>query len=492
MKKTNIFFAIPLLMGMILAGCQSNDKAHYRLIPADAAIICAMNLETFFDKLGVDNQLVSSLDPVLADCARNRKTLGIDFSDVFAVIDNNDFFQAAFVARVTDYAALEKYVKQLESDGKIESIEKKGENTVVNFNYSLSAVTFNKNVATFDDTEGYFSSKLLAMPEDQSILANETLVNALAGKEEFRAYFDLKTILSELLDFDLPEEAEEYADFDILLKASFPDGAVRFEASALYADPTVPPLVQISRPLTFKQLACIPESPMVLFAFNFIGEAYYNLMEKVIIDSPGIFQLNPFGNPFGNDAGAFLKIIGFLKSIDGDCTLGVIPGMPYPTLLLYADVKDNLPLIELNNAIQNLGPMIVNARTELAPDSYRLDLPLPGVSAYYGIKDGQFIVTNDEKLYSDAGKPVANSYKDSPRGKNIPKDAHVYVMFDIPAIVKPLSMLPGAMDIDPVGARLLSELHYIEIYSSLTEAVMQITLANPKANALKIIGDIAK
>jgi hypothetical protein len=462
-------------------------------------MLYSVRLETILEKSGLGEKLANKADTPrgVAGILKNKGSLGVDLDDLlffFVEEPGSPFPRTGFVARVINRAKLVKTLGLLEEDGLL-SVAKKDDYTLVLFDGPGLSVVFNDKVAVgmYDNgREGEFARELLVQPAENSILSNGPLVEAaFSGDEEFAGCFSFEAIYkySPVGDINLPG-MDAFSKLFGIVKIGFPDGAARLEARVLI-DSIASTIGRPGRPATLSQLAYFPASPMFLATGTLNGEEYYKVVRTLFSFAPGLF-LPSSGGRLSSSLDTFREVAGMLSSIDGDVTFGIIPGMPVPSLLLCAGAKDTR-LLEVLNKYLSREYLPVSGRTELSPGSYRVDMAFPGLSLYYGVKDGLFTFTNDEKLFRNVGTPLADSYKSSSLARRIPRDACGYFLLDFPSVIQPLSLLAGMSgggSIPPGVAEVLSRLRYLEGYvESDGGIVLQVEFTDPKTNALKLIGD---
>ncbi|MDR2413858.1 MAG: DUF4836 family protein [Odoribacteraceae bacterium] len=504
---TSFLLLFPVLAGILLGGCQGNGKmVHYQAIPANATMLYSVHLETILQTSGVGDKIAehasrSAVHPALTGILKDRASLGLDLDDLLFFLANAEapagvnFPRVGFAARITDHAKFLKTLGLLKDSGRL-SITKKKDYSVAIVSGMEISLTFNKKVVVGlaeNDREEAFASQLLAQSKDKSILADEKIARAFAGKEEFKGYIDFRTFSSFLpVDLALPEAINMAG----IAKLGFPDGAIRLETRVLSADSTLlARQAKQNRPATLSQLAYFPDSPLFISTTNVNGEEAYTFMQKFFNEAAR--AIPPSMNTSINTPviETLSKIFEIYNSIDGDFTLGILPGMPVPSFLLYAKVKDTRLLNVFNKFLSREYIPLVTNRTELAPDNYRVDLSFPGLSLFYGVKDGQFVLTNEEKRYANANAPTENSFKDSALAKRIPKGTTGYFLLDFQPVLQTVSVVTGMLGhaIPPQITETLSRVRYLEGFvESEGNLILQVEFSDPKTNVLKLIGEIIK
>ncbi|MDR1274053.1 MAG: DUF4836 family protein [Odoribacteraceae bacterium] len=501
MKKVkSILFLIPVLAGMMLASCQPGAKnSLYQVVPANTPMLLSVRVEQLLQKSEVAKYLIPMLENMpshgvqqqVLELLKDVNALGIDLSE--AVVFVNDGASGGLVLGIKNRAKFKKFLDLLAEEGIISEITKEEGFSHTSIDGGV-LLTFNDHTLLVTPKSGGETSakrasrELLTQSKEKSLLGNEAFAKTITTGEEFVMYMNMGSLVQMVPQATamMSIGGMDLSKLSGVVKIAFPDGAARMTVEALSYDPAMLN-TEVSRPLTRSLLEYFPASIMGTMIANMNGEAYYNMLKQSLGNMQAalmMFDQNP-DIPFN----MVFEALESLGSIDGEYMLNVVPGLPIPAALLYAEVKDNRLLEMINQYAFRLA-----APTKLEGDSYRVDMDGFPVSLYYGIKNGLFFLTTDANLYANAGQKVENSFKDSPLAQRIPAGTNGYFLVDLATVIQPLNLLLGLSGNGSIIPT-LSQLQYLEGFSENggTTFVMQLELKDKTQNVLKLITEaIAK
>lgn len=505
--KTVFPFLLLILFVFFIGGCRENDlTTHYQVVPSDAAAVASIHAGAILQKsdisslidnmttgMGASDEVMQKIKEIVKDGSASG--LALDKPLLFFFRIEGEI--GGFTAEISDRQKLNDLFALLEKQGFTSSVTKQDQ-------YSLVTSLSKEFVFLFDrkkiiglpyrgqETVDY-AKQLMTQAEEKSILANREFMKSINSGDDISVFGSYASLPS--LGITPPKIGIDITKLSLYSGLSFQNGLIRFSSEVFSSDPETEEFLQqqlrLSRKITRSHLSFFPATTMLLSVNNLDGPGYYSYMEphiQTILSSLSVF----FPGLEGLDVNEVTEVTkSLLNSINGEITLGVSAGslLGIPSFLLYADVKNNAPVELLNKYLRTI--MYVSRVEKVNGNNYRCDFMLPGVSLYYGEKNGTFYMTTDPAVPKSIGTSPAKSLNDAQLVKLIPKDSRGYAVADIESIsrIPLLAVFLGQYTgQDPLAKSVLSQIKYLEFYwEEGNKGVAQLRLSNQEQNALKTI-----
>lgn len=486
-----------ILLLTVAGACRKEGgRTYYDSIPGDAGIVFSLELETMCKKSDISGQLrpyveslykygeknaIDKLNVILND----RQESGIALHEKLFVFANLSEEYFGISAKVTDAKKLEDLVTMLAVEARMQPVSKQGPYKYCLLESNLWIFFDDEQLlCLYDEDENAteFIKSLMRQPHTQSIAATAHFqkllqagdIKGIVGMDAFQ-YED---VLSHYPGID------DYADLsgiDLLYHWDFKDGQIAVSYEFLFKDEKSGKLFEEYCNMTNRTSGCFleyfPESTLLYTSANFDGKKVRTYIEKQqLIQESGVWN-----ESYGK----------LLQDVHGELAFGITQISPFgiPTVLCYAEVRDDFSLqtvAQLLNSIDYVSEVI-----PLDKNNYECRSFIPGISVFFGKKEGIFYLTNDNSLHKTVGTPLNSSLKHSEIGEMLSHSAGGLVV-DIHALTRsPLTYLV-MQQLNGMEAILiqdfLSELQYLDTHVEESGKVnINLFLDNKKQNALKTI-----
>lgn len=504
MKKTLLSFAAAALLALSIVSCKETGTSNYQqVIPADASAIFAIRAQQMSEKAemseaakaqvlkvlkdGLKSQNVEKLEEIF----KNPEASGISLKEpvvVFATMKDGKG-SVGIAAKVMSQSKLNNLFSTLQNEGVSTAPEKKSgyseaiiENTAVcayNDNSLLILATQQDLPATQEQAAAYMNQS-----EQQSALSNEFFKKALSKETDLSCcvsmsdYWDtFFRYYAKNLAMPFPMDSALWTDIYMAASLNFEVGdiaaAFTYESADKSALKRIEDVTFCEKKQNNTFLNRFPASTLYYVGLNVNGEKLTKYFD------------NQFkGLPQSVNTDDLKKL---LSSIHGDFSFGLtkLGVMGIPSVLAYAEVKDNYPLTYIQEQLKDQVQFIPNGN-----DAYKMIIPMLNMTIYVGIQNNQFYMTNDPELYSRIDKPADKPLGDSPQGKEL-KSTYSCALINFAAI----RQLPIAeMMIDKMGPQgqmvknALEASDYMNAYApTLTTSFGNFYLQDKTQNSLKVI-----
>jgi hypothetical protein len=254
-------FKLPLVafVAIICTSC-SNGKVAASLIPLDATMVMAIDIQSLaekgeLDKLGTMSSFKSleremrsenrELFNLLEDLKEDPSSAGIDLRDpiyIFTIPDGDDFYTAIAV-HLLDDANFEVFMERILDDRSTPTYQKEDTGDFVNYRVRNGMnISFDGDRALFlmhnnkrNETLYGVRDNLMALENEETILEKKVFANFLDGQKDVSLYLssnfitDNRMLMSELsnLPYDL-------SDNTVMAFLDFQDGKITLTAQVAY------------------------------------------------------------------------------------------------------------------------------------------------------------------------------------------------------------------------------------------------------------------
>lgn len=497
----NTFLSLKIFLGIFLvvftAACQKQESAtpYYQVIPGEAYSVLSVKVNRIIEKAGGDENLISFLAlfqkqldqkilQQLQEILKNGREYGLNLEENVYVFSEASEGQIGIVAKVADEARTEKAFKNaglsVETDAKGYRHAVLDKRLVCYFNESvLLCVTTLEGTA---DIENYALALMNLTPEN-SLSQKETFIKLRSSAEDIS--FLKKGQFSEEEDMLYAAEIDP-AKVDILGGVNFENGLVNIYYSYFSSDRITAERLAKGYKFLRKEKESLsdlyPASTFFYFTTNLDGTQLAKEVEER--NFPELQQNK-------------IAIQKFLSALNGECALGCLNISPLgiPSFLLYAKVDNDYPLEYLIQFVQQEFGNTIQIR-KTGNSAYEIKVVMVNVDIYAGIKDGLLYMTNDNSVYRNRGKKVADPLHDSPLFAHLNR-AYIGAFMNVEAALQsPVIQLGLSQWKQGVGAlilQFLSECSYLEIYQESPEkTVLNIHLQNQAQNSLKTLLEVAR
>lgn len=510
MKKNLFQFVAAVLLAISVVSCEKNEKDYQQVIPENVTGVLAIKAKQLAEKADMSEETKTQLINMLKGglkannteklerIFKNPEEAGISMSEPILIFGAMENKQIGLVAKVKKQSKLNDLFVVLQSEGVGTVPVKKGgysevmiENMVCTYNdHSLLLLFANNNPADAQQQAASYMSQ----EKEQSIVSNKIFQKTISAgsdissfmllseSQEFINKLNIKNMMT-ASSFNLPDSAT-YSKMCILMSLNFEKGSIQIKTDYDSNDKeALKKYEEYCASLSRKQndifLNRFPASTLFYTGWNMNGEKIYEFV------APSLKAL-----PFSPESVNMEKLF---SSIDGNFSLGItnVGAMGIPSILAYADVKDNDFLTSiLEQLSNNKVPLVPNGE-----NAWKINIPMMNVNMYLGVKNNQFYFTNDADKYAQIDQPAANPLGKSPQGSNL-KDSYSCFYINISQIMQ-IPMLD--MIFQRIGSQgmiaknALNGCDYLEMLTpTLTNLVFNFYLKDKNQNSLKVITNEAE
>lgn len=503
MKKTLFQFVALILLVASMTSCEKTGKDYQQVIPANATGVIAIKAKQIAEKAdmneGTKAQIINVLKgglkasntEKLEEVLKNPEASGISMSDPLLVFGIAESKQFGLAAKVKSQTKLNDLFSLLQSEGIASTPEKKGDYSEVIINnivftydeHSLLLLVANNNLAEAQQAAAIY----MAQGKEQSIVSNEMFRKTISGDTDLKSFMSVgasQTLLKNLNTSKMPVTYTNLPDsvtcskMYIITSLNFEKGNIQFKVDYDSNDKDALKKYKEYCDMLHKQgdifLNRFPASTLLYTGCNTDWEKVYKYLE------PNLKNL-----PFDQ---ASMDIEKLFNSIGGNISLGVTNVSPigFPSILFYADVKDNYPLTFIQEQLaKNKVPLVPNGE-----NAWKINIPMMNLNMYLGIKNNQFYFTNDENKYAQIDQPATDPLGNSPQGRNL-KESYSCFYLNISQIMQIPMLNTVFMQMGAQGNVVKNALNgcdYLETtMPTPTNQITNFYLKDKNQNSLKVI-----
>lgn len=497
-------FLILLSGGMLFSCARKEEDSHYRLIPENAVAVVSIEAEALLHKSAVAEKVIPLLEEIAdsdkgmgkaLDILHDTRESGISFKDRPAFFLLPDLHQWGGVAQVSDAGKLEALFKLLNQQGITRALESSGDfRQVLTATRDLLFLFNDRHLLVLPYTgpaTGEYGRLLFAQERSASILSRATFYNKQDDPEDLSCYLSPEPIHLLLSHGDFPDVGIDFSRLSLHLGLTFKPGCATLSSQLRTDDPETQKRLETIggtfRKSTRSHLGYFPSAPLLLSMGNVNGPAIVTLQKELFGTLSGLVESALREEGIEETIGMAQALMG---GVDGEVTLGItgLSPMSLPNLLLYADIANDMPLRLIDQVLLPQSGITANRR-ELAPNQYRCDLTIPGMSVYYGKKGNLFYLTTSSGFYERVGQKHADPFSESEQARLIPEDIAGYTTINLKAVLQnPLVALGAGSLIDPEIFQLFGLLQSLELVQrDCTQAEFNLRLVNQEENALAVL-----
>lgn len=506
---------IALIMAFVSA-CSEKKLEYTNIIPADAAMVVSINIESLAEKAGLNDKENKEAQQKLTDALKSGmnaatfqqmemilkdpKKSGIDVAEPMYVFNAESFPYTSVLAKVNNeddlHALLETLAKenicQPIAGGDGYQFTQMDNQVFVAYTPTVLMLT-NYNGNTELEKVKQSIPALLKQSSEKSMVSTAAFKKMQKMDGDIHVMFSPASMIDAYADqikqSDMPYNINpnDLKNLHMLGSLSFDKGKINIKYENFTESPELQALFdkqkKASRPMENTFLKYFPKSTLMYLGMGINGEACYNLLmeNEQIQKNFSIAKANEVKELFGT----------FQK----DIAIGLINFTMNnaPTFLMYADVKSAAPLKSLYERKGELGMKNGDDILKLSEDEYVYKSKM--LNVFFGVRDRILYATNDELLYKSIGKTVDPSIKDTEfasgiKGKNSAFVINAEAILALP-IVKMLSEYGGAQY--ATAFALVDKIAYIETFGDAdNHAQMVIQLKDKNVNSLKQIVNFIK
>ncbi len=507
-----------VLLMIIVSACSKTKTAYTDVIPADATGVVSINLKALADKAGLDDKENQAMKQKMMDALKSdmnaatyeqmEKILkdpsesGIDTkAPVYLFTSPSQSF--ALVAKVSDESKLRKSLELAIKEFSQPISEADGfsyaliQNTMMAFNETAVIAVGVRGKSQVESAKTTIAT-LMKQTSENSIAKNAGFKKMLERKGDFNFFVSMKAIpamyarqinLGLLQDVDLN-------DLMVLGDLNAEKGKIvgRFE----YYTENEALKEQLKRQekatskLSGTFLKHFPASTLGFVSIGVNGEEFYKLLS----------ENQMFRNQASLTEAAEIKEL--LHAFKGDLSFGILnvgvtnnlyaltnPATAF-SYVVYAEIKDNNALKKVYENKQNLGLSRGEDIIQLSENNYLYKGR--NMNLFFGVKDKQLYLTNDETAYKSIFKAADPSikgldYVSDIKGKSFFSVASMDAILELPA-VKMLVNYGG--EEAAMYYQLASKVSYIEYNTESGTTEIIFALKDKNTNALKQMVDFGR
>lgn len=508
-----VIFRLSVLSVLIVLMAACSQKADYiHVIPSDASAVASVSLSSLADKGGLNDKenegmkqkmmeaLKSGMDAAafrqLNKIIDNPTQSGIDVKAPVFVFTSKTFSTPTLVAKVSNIDDLRGSLDLMAKEEICQPVVDNDEYSYTSLQRN-SLLVFNENAAVLTESRG--TSQMEAAKQAISELFKQTDKNSFTSSASFEkmqnqqgdiTFFSSMNNIPKIYAQQIRLISSSAIDFDevkAIGSLNFEKGKIALQIETYSdnaeTDAELKKLGQTTKKLDRTFLQNFPKSTLAFLNIGVDGTAIYDLLSENE-------QFKKKISPVKID-----DIKNMLTILDGDISIGLINVTlnNTPTFSAYVQTKDENILKRWydNKKLLKLGKD--EDLIQLGENEYVYKSRL--INLFFGMKDKQIHITDDELLFKNRTKPVEESIEDAGyasdiKGKNLFFVINMEAVLDLP-IVKMMAGFGG--EEYQTYYTLASKISYIEAFNdsnNKTETV--ILLKNKDDNALKQIVDFAK
>lgn len=521
MKKTLFSFVAIVLFILATVSCQTGttDNSYQNAIPANVSGVLAIRLQQMADKAELNESTKAQVLQILKDGMKSQNTEKLEkiFKDpeesgislkfpiiVFfetpqgAVVTGQSktpsgiFFKSSqnqgLVAKTSSTSKLDDLFAAMKNEGiDVTSTSKNGyteivsENLVCTYNGETVLMLFTSGnpAATQEQAAAY-----MAQNESQSALSNKFYKKAiekgsdLSGCVSMASYQELiRTTMKGMPNFSFIQDSTVWEDLYLLGELNFEKGNIRTEITyEANEKATLEKFKQFSfmgQKQSNKFLNRFPASTLYYVGSSLNGEKLYELAAPQLETLPAAIDRE--------------KLKHLITSINGDFSFGItkLGMMNLPSVLLYAEVKDEYPMTYIQEQLKDQMTFTPNG-----DNAVKGIIPMLNMTIYMGVQKGQLYITNDPDLYARIDKSAENPLGNTPQGGDM-KNSYSCAFINFSAINQMPIVQMAVSKAGPQAAilkNMLNALDYMEAFAPTeTKAIWNLFLTDKTQNSLKTI-----
>lgn len=494
MKKRLWFsYLLTALAGMCFIACsESGQRVYSEIIPGDSDVVAAIQVNRLYGKSGVaekwetwfgQQQNMEKWGLLVKD----GNLSGLDLNKNVYLFFTDNGSKGGMTAKVDDVAKLEKNLETMQQAGTAEILsEKKGYGRAVIG--GEVACLFDKNlllcVAIKDTRENAFryAEELLKQPSEKNFTKTEGFDKLNAADTDVAFWIAGGSFFANRVVGTVAEINP--AGIYILGTVNFEKGKIGLSYEIVSDAPAVKEWLAQNVKIKNRFLDFFPASTVCYFGNAVDGKRVAAQLEKSgLLDQKTTPQ----------DKTEILKAI---TAFEGDISWGITEFSPLgmPSVLLYAQVKDDFPVKALAQAIRTKEKNAVEVK-DTGEGTYEAVIKMLQMSVWFGVKEGVLYLTNDRKLYQNMGKNAQPSFGELTRVAGL-KKAETGFLLDVEQILKSPVVQMGIYKIYGYSTlqskavfNFLSAFSYAEILGNENTFYLNFYLKDNGQNSLKIIAD---
>ncbi len=493
-----------------LSACSKPSEYTYA-IPADATAVLSIDLKALAEKSGVNDAENEALKQKVLDALKD----GINataYQHVEKIIKNpvesgidvkaplyaftSPTLSYVVVAKVDNEKNLQATLDVLVKEQICLPVEEASGFSYTFFNGNI--VAFNKSTALLLGAYGNKLSKetqnllsgLLKQDAENSLAKNAGFKKMLDRKGDFKFFASMNAIpevYARQINFGLPQGIE-LKDLMMLGNLSFEKGKITARFENYTENEEVKELMKKQEKAMSKLngafLKYFPASTLGILSIGANGEEFYKLLleNKEFRDQVSLAEaddIKAIANAFKGDITIGLLDVGVMSS--------------EPGFVAYAEVKEGNTLQALYENKQALSLRAGEDIIKLGENEYLFKGR--SLRLFYGVKNDQMYVTNNEMVYKNIFKAVDGSIKDleftkEMKGKNVFFAINMDAILELPAVKMVAGF--GGEEVQMYLA-LASAVSYLECTGETNgETTISLCLKNKDVNALKQMVDFGR
>ncbi len=471
--KTKLLNAVWLAFVCLLAAC-SGESDYVRVIPKEAAVVTAVNLQQLVEKSGitandgkilmteiqrsVGNEISNEAGALLDEIVQNPSQCGLDLKEKVYLFALPEMKCMGMLAAMDNEGKVKEFINKLASEQLCQQV-------MVGEGYS-SAIIADKTVVVYDASAFLLVSgaeeqaeeltqqavKWLGTSQEQSYMGTEEFAKLAATKGDVAVAVSLACIPKKqlnLMDFKFPKNVN-LEDVSAIAALYFEKGELRLDVENIYRNEELKEVMEIQEKIYSGELEGkfshrFPSNIWAYLSLPIQGKAALQMLKENEEIRDGL-KIDSWP----------LEVETIINSIEGELSLGLAGIGRVPQLGLFAEVANEDALAAMNRYKALLGML-------------RID---------YGIKDGVFYLSNfPEKL---DGNLEDSSWSRELKGKN----GYFVINFkQINETIKSLGLIDKHAEQSARMVQYLDEFRFYHV--GFSEAHLILTTSDRKSNVLK-------
>ncbi len=504
------------VLTVFLAACsQTSDYIH--MIPADATAVVAIDLKSLAGKAGLNDKENEAAKQKILEVSKsgmNAATFlqlekvvnhpgesGIDVTSPVYGFSAPSFPYPSLIGKVSNEENLHTLLDAMAKEQICQPVNETADYRFTTMSGNL--IAFNSSAVIIVSVSGTSLTEkakegiaaLMKQSADNSIAASNVFRQIEKQKSDVSFFVSMATLpplYRNQIGMGLPDEAKP-EDIILIGRANAEKGKITLQTEYYTDNETVGTLLKKNRESFGKPNGTFtkyfPASTLLYCNIALKGEEFYNLLS----------ENEEFRNTVSIAKADELKEL--FQSFNGDISAGLIniTMNSVPTFMLYAEVKNGDVLESLYNKKESLGLKKGEEILKLGKDEYVYKIKgrnvfAKDINVFFGIKEKQMYVTNDELLYKNIGKTADKSVKEAPyasemKGKSTFVGINADAIFDLP-VVKMLAGLGGP------GAKtyldMANKVSYLSMSANRETSEIILCLKDKDTNALKQVVEFVK
>ncbi len=481
---------IVLLAIVVLWASCSSQSEYANVIPKDASMVMSLDLESMGGKSGLSADEAEKLVSRLTDnLIRRPSESGLSFTDkvyLFVTPQSNTF---GIVAKVDDADKVENFLNDLRKEQICTELKSESGcqwtemgKVLCVFNDDTFLVLGGKRGEAIDHKQ----TLLYLMRQDaaDSYTSTPDYARLSASEGDIASMVNFSFIPNELtmqlrmgVSANLPLK-----DFKYLLSLTFEEGRIVADTETLIENKELRALYErqmsLLQPIEGTYMECYPANTTMWAGSYINGQGVYDLL----CENPTIAQI--LKNPI-----LPVDVQRIFSSIRGDIAIGY-SSITSNDILLYADVTNR----EFLQTFEDLRPLLAltGGQVQLidtGTDQYELRMyPL---SLWFGVKDGVFYLSNNERLADEAGRRYGVSVQNAPWASEV-KGNRFFAAFNVARLTDDLMKYPSLARHFGADATMLNVVLGLCDYITAEapdwqHGQMNIVMKDKKTNVLEVI-----